>query len=187
MKRIYRWNTVEGGGSEHLALDADAARIVAESVVIGPDAGALYEDEPFGCAYRLSCDGEWRVRELAVWMADGRTLALRADGAGHWTGANGLPLPALDGCIDVDLACTPFTNTLPIRRLGEKLRQRRELRLVFVAFPSLSLSALSQAYTRLAPERYLFESPEHAFSAEIATDEEGVVLRYPGLFVRRSP
>jgi hypothetical protein len=88
---------------------------------------------------------DWRVRELAVRLAGGRTLALAADGAGNWTDGAGRPLP------------------------------------------ELSVTPLFQAYTRLAPGRYLFESPEHAFSAEVGTDDERLVLDYPGLFARHTP
>lgn len=184
MKRIYRWSTVEGGGTEHLALDVSAARIEAEAVVIGPAAGPLFEGAPFACIYRLRCGADWRVRELAVRLAGGATLTLAADGLGNWTDGAGRPLPGLDGCIDVDLACTPLTNTLPIRRLGKVLDRRQEIRVAFVAFPALSVGAVSQAYTRLGPGRYRFDSPEHAFTADIGTDDEGLVLDYPGLFYR---
>ena len=186
MKRIYRWSTVEGNGIEHLALAVSATRIEADSVVIGPEAGALFEGEMLGCTYRLRCDPDWRVREVAVRLAGGGTLALAADGAGHWTDGTGRPLPELDGCIDVDLACTPVTNTLPIRRLGEALEQRQAIRVALVAFPDLEPRASAQAYTRLGPGRYLFDSPEHGFRAEIGTDGDGLVLDYPGLFVRRA-
>ncbi|MEH6436862.1 putative glycolipid-binding domain-containing protein [Massilia sp. DD77] len=185
MRRIYRWHTVEGGGTEHLALDLSLDGIVAEGVVVGPVTGVLFEGEPFGCIYRVRCDPDWRVRELALRVGGGPSLALAADGEGHWTDGAGAPLPALDGCIDVDLACSPFTNTLPIRRLGEALRERQAIRVAFIAFPGLELKAWPQLYTRLDAGRYLFESPEHDFRAEIETDEDGLVLRYPGLFTRR--
>ena len=186
MKRIYRWSTVEGNGIEHLALAVSATRIEADSVVIGPEAGGLFEGELLGCTYRLRCDPDWRVREVAVRLTGGATMVLQADGAGSWTDGAGRPLSELDGCIDVDLACTPFTNTLPIRRLDEAVGQRHAIRVAFVAFPDLKVRASSQVYTRLAPGRYLFDSPEHGFSAEIGTDDDGLVLDYPGLFVRRA-
>lgn len=184
MQGIYRWSSAEGGGTEHLVLEVSAGGIVAEGVVIGPASGQLFEGRLFGCAYRLRCDTRWRVRELALRVCGGASLALAADGEGHWLDAAGAPLPALDGCIDVDLSCTPFTNTLPIRRLGDLLRQRQAIQVAFVALPELELRSRPQLYTRIGAGRYLFESPEHAFSAEIETDGDGLVLRYPGLFVR---
>ena len=46
-------------------------------------------------------------------------LHLESDGEGHWQ-ENGKDRPDLHGCIDIDIQATPFTNTLPIRRLGLK-------------------------------------------------------------------
>jgi hypothetical protein len=44
-----------------------------------------------------------------------------------------------------------------------------------------------QAYTRLADQRYRYESLDGSgFSAELAVDADGLVLDYPGLF-RRVP
>ena len=49
----------------------------------------------------------------------GRAIELRADGRGHWAdAATGSPLP-LDGCVDIDIYPSPFTNTLPIRRFAD--------------------------------------------------------------------
>jgi hypothetical protein len=50
-------------------------------------------------------------------VGEQRKLELISDGRGKWTDASGNPLPALDGAIDMDLSVSPFTNTLPIRRL----------------------------------------------------------------------
>lgn len=184
MKHIYRWVTQQGGGFEHLALSCTDAEIVAEGVVIGPGSGELFSGELFGCSYTLRCDPDWRVRSAEVSVAGQARLLLLADGDGHWSGADGQAIAALEGCIDVDLACTPFTNTLPIRRLGERLRDRQEVKLAFIDLVPLQVKPARQAYTRIAPERYLFESLEHPFSAEIETDVDGLVTRYPGLFTR---
>ena len=186
MKQSYRWVTQQGGGFEHLALTCTNDEIVAEGVVIGPGAGELFSGELFGCSYTVRCDPGWRVRKVEVAVAGGERLLLLADGAGHWRGADGQPIAALEGCIDVDLCCTPFTNTLPIRRLGARLDERQEIRLAFIDIVPLRVTAARQAYTRIAPERYLFESLDHPFSAELETDADGLVMSYPGLFTRSS-
>ncbi|WP_026354984.1 putative glycolipid-binding domain-containing protein [Massilia niastensis] len=184
MQRSYRWATQQGGGCEHLALSYTDELVIAEGVVIGPASGNLFPGELFGVAYVVRCDAHWRVREVEVQVAGGASLLLGADGEGRWSGADGESIPALDGCIDVDLSCTPFTNTLPLRRLGDRLRQRQDIQVAFIELPSLALRPAHQAYTCLAPGRYRFDSPADAFTAEIETDAEGLVLRYPGLFTR---
>jgi len=184
MHRSLRWATEEGNGLEYCTVHGTPQGVIAEGVAIAPGFGNLAAGGPFGCSYAVRCDGRWRVRQVEARVAGGAHLLLRADGEGRWRGPDGAPLPALDGCIDVDLACTPFTNTLPIRRLGEALRARREIRVAYIVMPGLQVMPSRQAYTRLAAGRYRFESLSDPFQAEIETDADGLVVRYPGLFRR---
>lgn len=184
MERRLRWATEEGNGLEYLAIRHTAQGVVAEGVVVGPDSGDLYQGSPFGCRYAIHCDARWRVRQVEASVAGGARLLLRADGAGRWRGPDGAPLPALDGCTDVDLACSAFTNTLPIRRLGEALRERREILVAYVTLPGAGVTPSRQAYTLLGEGRYRFESLSDPFQADIETDADGLVVRYPGLFRR---
>jgi hypothetical protein len=179
MKRSYRWATEQSGGLEHVELDIGDAGVTAEGVLIGPAGGRL-----FACSYALRCDEHWQVRSLDVHVAGKDSVCLRADGAGNWTDADGTPLPALQGCMDVDLSGSPFTNTLPIRRLGESLRQRQEIKVAYVDLPKLDVQPVSQAYTSMAPDRVLFESLSRPFTAELEVDGDGLVLRYEGMFTR---
>jgi hypothetical protein len=179
VNRSYRWATEQSGGLEHVELDIGDTGATAEGVLIGPAGGRL-----FACSYALRCDEQWRVRSLDVHVAGKGTVCLRSDGAGNWTDADGTPLPALQGCTDVDLSGSPFTNTLPIRRLGEQLNQRQEIRVAYVDLPKLDVQPVAQAYTRLAQDRVRFESLSRPFTAELEIDGDGLVLHYPGLFTR---
>jgi hypothetical protein len=109
---------------------------------------------------------------------------LEADGRGHWL-ADGRPAPTLEGCIDVDLAATPFTNTLPIRRLALAPGDEARVLAVWVGAPGLDLEVLDQRYRRLEPagglDRYRYTVPRSAFEAELSVDDEGLVHHYAGL------
>lgn len=183
MDRSLRWATEEGRGLEFFSIRSLGQGLVAEGVVIGPDSGVPYEGL-FGCSYTIRCDAHWRVRQAEVRVTGGAHLLLRADGEGRWSGPDGAPVPALDGCIDVDLTCTPFTNTLPIRRLGDALRARQEIRVAYITLPVASVMPSRQAYALLGDGRYRFESLSDPFQADIETDADGLVVRYPGLFRR---
>jgi hypothetical protein len=126
-----------------------------------------------------------REVELALLGSDAR-LALRSDGAGRWTDDRGRPLPELDGCIDVDISVSPFTNTLPIRRLGLAPDTSDDVVVVYLDVPALTARPSRQRYTCLGPGRYLFESLQTGFRAELSVDADGLVLDYHGLF-RRLP
>lgn len=184
MQRTCRWITEEGEGLEHFALTPIAEGYADDGVIVGPSFGPMFTGELFGCSYAVRCDARWRVRRVRLRVAGGAQLLLRADGEGHWSGVDGDPLPGLDGCIDIDITGTPFTNTLPIRRLGEALRERQEIVVAYITLPQASVAPSRQAYTALGAGRYLFESLSDAFRAEIATDADGLVVDYPGLFKR---
>lgn len=179
MERTYRWQSEDGIGLEHLDLKVRDDVVIADGVVIG-DCG----DGPFGCSYRICCDTAWRVRSVEVHPAGGASLVLTSNGTGCWLDGDGAAQPHLTGCIDVDIAATPFTNTLPIRRLGKALQQRTGIAVVYIPVPSLAARRLEQAYTPLPDGRYLYEGPIGVFQAELELDPEGLVLRYPLLFTR---
>ena len=176
-----RWRSLESEGLDHVAIEVLQDRIVARGVAIG-DRG---DGAPYGVYYRLDLALDWGVREVALATADGRGLHLLTDGRGNWASGNGEPLPALQGCVDVDLAGTPFTNTLPIRRLGWTNDRPVELRMAYVPFDSFTPIVDGQTYACLEPgKRFLYQAADRSFQAELAVDGDGLVTDYPGLFTR---
>ena len=179
------WRPAEGTGLEHLRLKEHGQGPLADGLIIGTtDAG------PFRVHYRILCDARWRVRELTVLslMDEGEGARLSADGEGRWTTAGGEPALGLDGCIDVDISATPFTNTLPIQRLKLGPGESEDIRVAYVSVPTLEVNADPQRYTRLEQDEsgatYRFESLDGGFTADLPMDADGLVLDYPGLFER---
>ncbi|MDQ3913134.1 MAG: putative glycolipid-binding domain-containing protein [Actinomycetota bacterium] len=185
MERDVMWAPWEGPGLEHLRLVTSEGGIVADGLVIG-----LEGRRPFRIRYEIRCDGLWRVRELRAEAPDLErpVIELLADGGGHWKGGGGEPLPELDGCIDVDISATPFTNTLPIRRLGLEPGESEELAVAYVRVPELLVGPERQRYgcleARGSGVLYRFEALPSGFTADLPVDAEGLVLDYPGLFRR---
>jgi hypothetical protein len=186
MDRHVRWAPAEGTGLEHLRLHRSGAWIQADSVVIGGDADHPGGGVQWALTYTIVLDAEWRVRSVAVTdHAGDRRLRLIADGGGAWTTGDGTALPELDGCIDVDLVATPFTNTLPIRRLRLEPGESAVVKVAYLPLPDLVPFATEQRYTALAARRWRFESLNGSgFTAEISTDANELVLDYPGLYRR---
>jgi hypothetical protein len=83
---------------------------------------------------------------------------------------------------DVDIAITPFTNTLPIRRLRLAVGESAEIDATYVAAPDFEVSTMRQRYTRVDEHRYRYESP--GFEALLTLDEHDLVTEYPGLWRR---
>lgn len=181
MDRIIRWVPAESVGAERLSLRSSAEGVVAESVVVGARHGT-----PYGLRYRVVCDTRWRVREAMLSLAgEDRRLHLRADGEGNWQDGDGHPIEALRGCVDIDISATPFTNTLPIRRLGLAQDEARELLIAYVALPGLAPEPVRQRYTCLeAGQLYRYEGLFRGYVGELAVDADGLVLDYPGTLRR---
>jgi hypothetical protein len=175
------WNTDrEGEGLEHLLL----AELEANSVVLAFDE----RRGPFRLTYRLTWDEAWRLRDAELVVETerfSRSLSLQTDGQGHWRHGEGRAIAELDGCIDVDIWPTPFTNSFPIRREPLAAGERRQFRMAWIYAPDLTVHPQPQAYTRLADRRYLYETLDgRGFRAELKVDEDGIVLDYPELFRR---
>ena len=88
-------------------------------------------------------------------------------------------------------SATPFTNTLPIRRLALQPGSSATLNMLYIAIPQMHIEVAEQRYTCLevtaSGGQYRYESLANGvswFTAELAVDNEGLVLDYPGLFRR---
>jgi len=180
--KTVRWRPAKGTGIEHLTVATEKNAIVARSVLIGE-----YEGKPFGVRYQATCDKRWTTREIAIDTADGRRFRFTSDGRGHWRDEK-RRRPEFDGCIDIDLAGSPFTNTLPIRRLSlDRKHGSTEFAMLWFPFDTFEPFVDRQRYTCLKSRcLYRFEAVDNDFSADLPLDDDGFVLDYPTLFKRVS-
>lgn len=185
MESYLWWSMLESPGLEQLHLVVDEHGAVADGLVLGVE-----DDIPFRLWYQVRTDSDWKVREclLQVGGASGRTVHLFADGQGQWTDSEGIACTSLDGCIDLDISRTPFTNTLPIRRLSLSPGQSVDLTVAYFSVPDLSFRPVPQRYTclSLTPDGgiYRYEGLDTNFTADLPVDAEGLVIDYPGLWKR---
>lgn len=168
------WRSWNGGQKEQLRLGWEAGGWTADGVISGLDVH-----------YAIRVDDTWTVRQFLLFRdSDEPDLWLAHDGAGKWGEVNGAPRFDLEGCTDIDLGCTPFTNTLPIRRLELAVGESAEITAAWVDVETLLVVASPQSYTRLDERRWRFEALSSGFVAELEVDEHGLVLDYPDLFRR---
>jgi hypothetical protein len=184
VERDVIWLGREWPGAEFLSIRTNDDGVNAEGTI-----AALIEDRPMRLTYRLRCDAAWGVRSVEIDASDGRRLALSADGGGTWTDEVGRTIDALAGCIDVDIRATPFTKTLPIRRLNLKTGEEADLLVTFVLVPGLTASPMLQHYTCLAwgPDGGLFRYASGDFQADLQVDRDGLVTDYPEGWVMAEP
>jgi hypothetical protein len=141
------------------------------------------------CGFRVDLDAAWVTRTVEVWSmsrAGERRLRMTADLDGHWW-RDGTRAPDLDGCIDVDVAATPLTNTFPINRLaGLAVGASVTSPVAWVDVPELSATRVEQTYQRLADRLWRYSDERHG-AFELSVDDDGLVVDYTGFATRVAP
>jgi hypothetical protein len=169
----YAWHGVQPRSTERLQLTV-GEQVRARSVVTSGDERYNYE---------VTLAYDWVFRQFTLRSRDHRGLDVSRSTDGTWT-VDGVLRPDLMDAIDIDLAFSPFTNTLPIRRLNLTIGSAAVITTAYIDGPSLTVLPDAQRYTRTAVDRYLYESLDGDFSREITVDPEGFVIDYPGLYSR---
>jgi hypothetical protein len=141
--------------------------------VLGTDAGAPLRVEYQVLVDRSGLTTAAHVRDLRGFST--RTLAVERTAKGAWT-VNGVAARSLKGCTDIDLGCSPSTNTLPIRRLNLAIGASQTIKAAWVRFPELEVVKADQTYTRLDEFTYRYASG--TFEGEISVDDDGLVTVY---------
>ena len=146
----------------------------------------MFGHEGVACSlgYVVGCDAAWRTVSATItgWVGE-RAIDLEVvvDAARRWS-LNGSDSPGVAGCFDIDLAFSPSTNTLPIRRLSLAAGASALVRAAWLTFPDFTLQPLDQVYQRVDPVTYRYESGGGAFRATLRTNPAGLVISYPDLW-----
>lgn len=137
--------------------------------------------------YVLRISPTWHVRQFLLFRdMDDPDLWLGTDGSGRWGEMNGAHRPELDGCVDLALSCTPFTHTLPIRRLPLHVGDTADITVAAVDVETLDIQPDHQRYTRLESHRWRFEQLSTGWTQDFEVDQFGLVRDSPTRF-RRLP
>jgi hypothetical protein len=167
-----RWTTWD-------ACHSDAVSLVWENEAW--TATGFVERENVQYVIRLS--PLWQVRQFMLFrdLAE-PDLWLGTDGRGRWGEMNGAHRTDLDGAFDVALSCTPFTYTLPIRRVTLTVGDAIELIALHIDVETLGVVPVNHVYERLGEHRWRATAGDEA--TEFDVDEFGVVTDLPGKFRR---
>jgi uncharacterized protein len=186
--RSYGWKRrdLEGFGFVTMDESADGRRIHGAEV-------AAEGDAIWAVRFDLDVDDSWTTLAMDTEVVrDGgsRRLLLERSPDGTWR-ADGSPAPDLDGCTDVDITSTPFTNTLPIRRLNLGVGDTHVIKAAWLEVPELAVQSLDQRYTRLPSEggndRYEYQSLPAGTTYQLVVDSDGIVIDYERIAVRLFP
>ena len=166
-------------GFETTALRRTAAGWTATGSTTAVEAG-----ETWLVAYRLALDAGWRSRGATVVTRTGdgplRTTRVARTG-GEWS-VDGVRVPGLAGCLDVDLESSALTNAFPMRRLALAVGDAAAAPAAYVRVGG-EVERLEQRYHRLPGQELTvdYAAPAFGFTATISYDAAGLVLDYPGI------
>lgn len=158
---------------EHCTLTIRDGGLALIGTILGAEGGLPVRVEYRVLADRSGMTSAVHVRDLRGFET--RTMTLERNAKGSWT-VDGTGARQLRGCTDVDLGCSPSTNTLPIRRLRLGIGAAQTIQAAWVRFPELSVVKAAQTYSRIDEFTYRYASG--TFAAELTVDEDGLVTQY---------
>lgn len=191
------WSGLDSWRAEVVTLELGVDGLDATGTQIGADPVAYRLD------YRLTAGPAFVTRSLAIDVAgEGwyREMNLVRHDDGTWscetTEHGEAPLPpgggdvsVLAGALDCDLARSPLTNLMPVRR--HRLHERAgqvDFLMAWVSVPDLGVHPSEQRYEHMRREedravvRYVGRHRDYV--GELVLDREGVVEVYPDLAAR---
>lgn len=173
------WRAELWTATECFLLKPTLDGMLAESYITGRSP----EGTPFAVAYKMELTADWRMKHLSVFslLDVHKRLRLVSDFAGHWFNGSREQQFALDGCEFVDIALTPFTNTLPIKRLA-LTAEPTPVDTIFIDLPSFTVGKTQHFYSKRDEGVFYFQDVKAQTKAEITIDADGLVQEYTGLF-----
>ena len=174
-----RWRRLDVPGHDacRLVEDADGWRVEG-TASFGEGAGAARLD------YVVDCDAAWRTLRGAVRGRLGERVVhvhVERTAEGHWM-LDGRLRPGLEPYVDLDLAFTPATNLLQLRRIALAVGEGADVPVAWLDPEQGTFEPLPQRYERRSETTYWYESPTAGYRALLEVGEAGFVRRYPGLW-----
>ncbi len=184
-QKIVIWQREEGATNtlESLQFKKHGNDFIAKSLVNG-----IIKGRPILIEYHLIISGNWLIKEVEIRsLLAHKNITLKSGSNGKWYDVDNQEISELDSCLDIDIAITPFTNTLPIKRLGNSLKQRTKITVLYFDIDNWRFKKVEQYYTKLSDNLYKYEGVFRNFVADLPIDDYGFVTTYPGLFKRVYP
>lgn len=182
MKQTAIWENSRTFGAEYLEITTSGDHTIATSAVISVEEGS-----PIKVDYKIELNS-WFTKTVKIEISNSeKSLYLETNANHQWFDQDGNERPELSGALDIDISCTPFTNTLPIKRMQWIIGQPQICQMVYIKVPELTLKKVEQIYTLIKDEKdyQVFDYKSPSYHAVIQVDKEGLVMDYPGLFIRK--
>ena len=178
------WAWTDRPGLETLRLVRRATGTTADGSVL-----VFLDGAPVSVRYTVEHDAAWHFRRARIETdraGSARVIEIHHED-GTWS-VDGTARADLEGCEDLDVAITPYTNTPALAAHPLAPGATRRLRVAWVQVPGFDVQSVEQEYTRLdsagGVERYRYRNLHSAFTGELTRGADGLVLEY-GPWARR--
>lgn len=181
LNKLLVWKSTLVQTTEHTTVKQNSSGFSVEGNITGQEEG-----NPFQTIYHLDINSNWEIQSFRIDFISNTSfqIGLHKNNAGQWVNSNNEIQTQLTNCLDIDISLTPFTNTLPIRRLNLPAGVSRVISVVYIDLPAKCLKPADQRYTNLGNGIYRYESLDSGFTADLKVDHEGFVYDYPGIWTR---
>lgn len=180
IQKQYIWQSMAWTGLEILQI-RKTKELTVKSIIVGKSG----ENTPFAIAYTITLTNNWHVKSVVITSILEKKKVRLNHREDKWYDGAGSHLSAFDGIEYIDITLSPFTNTLPIRRLSFAADKRCKIDVIYIDLPNFSLRKVQQYYSKLSDHIYRYQDVEIAdFVADITVDTNLLVVDYPGLFKR---
>jgi hypothetical protein len=180
MQRNISWNGMKYQSIEHCSIREESVQIVIDGNIMGESDGRA-----FNASYSIRVDRNWGVQyarvDIAVKGLGLENLLELERSEDRWL-VNEQYDERFGDCRDIDISLTPFTNTIPIRRLELQDGECREIEVIYIDVLEKKVKSMKQSYMRVSEGKYVYKNTDGSFRAELLTDGDGMIVSYPGLF-----
>jgi len=174
------WRRLDGPGHDACRLErSDSAWQLDGAAVFRHDDGRIAQ-----LHYRVRCDAHWHTQWGTVrgWVgSEAVDISITRSARGVWT-FNDEAVPDLGHCLDLDLAFTPATNLVALRRLHLKPGEKADAPAAWLDLGEGGLSPLAQHYAQRTATACGYASPRFGYAAELTLTTDGFVAHYPDLW-----
>lgn len=196
LTRLLTWRGLDFPRMELTDVDLGPDGLSARGVQIGTsgvaqgaeDGEAVDVPGRYRLDYELETDSDLVTARIALRARSEkgeRRLDLTRDPDGVWHAD--AELPDLSGALDCDLGLSPLTNFMPVQRESiTRGGEAKEFVMAWIAVPSLAVHRSEQRYEPIDATTVRYVGRHRSFEGELELDEDGFVVRYPGLGVRVS-
>lgn len=182
MNKIAIWENLKSYGTEFLEIITSDTLSKVNSTVISMENGF-----PNKIDYTIELN-DWFIKNLSIEIPNtGKSLYIETNSDRQWFDQKGNEIKELYGAIDIDISCTPFTNSLPINRTKWIINEPHIFKMVFITIPELNIKKVEQIYTLIdeGNDYRMFHYKSGSFESLIKVDSNGLVINYPKLFNRK--